>query len=428
MSFALDSRSSPPAPQIQILNQVIFVLIIPGLGLTAVLLTLYGYAAWNPISRRYLDRVSFRLLTYALVADLSFGILFTIGSRTASPGRRCAILSFLGNSSLVFSAGMFFSIAINLPLVLAFNVNGRKMEKYYVIGIMLIGLLSNVVPYVSGSLKWNDMNKTCWYHTRDPSALLHWLVGAQTIWILLASLGEVVAFMIIAGYLVAYRLIPEDIPATYSSTPSPRPGSTIMKFRNIILRIGLYPLASCILNISTAVIEFYLFQNHRKNLELSPQQNWRLALAGLTMYVGRPLVYGLFAATDPVCFINSRRSIFLPPLPRRHLGYLSLISINVQSFIRALRALRHPQNESERPSQIHTRGPEMSTIIYLPQEEISINDRYKHDTPGSSSEAQSRRGEGFAVSIPGTNSEMGKVPPLGDANGTPAPIDVVSQI
>ncbi|KAJ6449866.1 hypothetical protein C8R45DRAFT_1114424 [Mycena sanguinolenta] len=297
--------------------------------------------------------------------------------------------------SLVFSAGMFFSIAINLPLVLVFNVNGRKMEKYYIIGIMLIGLVSNVVPYVSGSLRWHDINETCWYQPTDTSVLLHWLVGAQTVWILLASLGEVVAFMLIIGYLVAYRFIPDDIPTTYSS---PRPGSTIMRFRNIILRIGLYPLASCILNISTAVIEFYLFRNHEENHEPSPQQsvqNWRLGVAGLAMYAGRPLIYGLLAATDP-------------------------------SFIRAFRALRHPQNESETSSQIRTPGPEMSTVIYLPQEEISINDRYKDDTPGSSSEAQSRRGGGFAVSVPRTNS--GNVPPLGDAIGTPAPIDVVSHI
>jgi hypothetical protein len=49
--------------------RVILGLIIPGLGLTTALLALFGYAAWNMASRRYLDRVSFRLLTYALVAQ-----------------------------------------------------------------------------------------------------------------------------------------------------------------------------------------------------------------------------------------------------------------------------------------------------------------------------------------------------------------------
>ncbi|KAJ6450885.1 hypothetical protein C8R45DRAFT_1083799 [Mycena sanguinolenta] len=102
-------------------TQVILGLLIPGLGLTAVLLAFCGYAAWNPVSRRYLERVIFRLLTYALVAHLCFGILFTIGALSAYTGRR---------------------------LVLAFDLNGRKMEKYYVIRITLIGIVSSVVPYL----------------------------------------------------------------------------------------------------------------------------------------------------------------------------------------------------------------------------------------------------------------------------------------
>ncbi|KAJ6504962.1 hypothetical protein C8R45DRAFT_1090727 [Mycena sanguinolenta] len=97
-------------------------------------------------------------------------------------------------------------------------------------------------------------------------------VCAQIVWILLASFGEVISFTIILGYLVVYRLVPEDTPTSYPSTSSHRPGSTILRFRNIILRIGLYPLVSCILNISTAVIEFCLFQNHQKNLKTLEQQ------------------------------------------------------------------------------------------------------------------------------------------------------------
>ena len=37
-------------------------------------------------------------------------------------------------------------------MVLAFNVNGRKTEKYYVIGVTLIGLGTNLASYVSGNL------------------------------------------------------------------------------------------------------------------------------------------------------------------------------------------------------------------------------------------------------------------------------------
>ncbi|KAJ6483151.1 hypothetical protein C8R45DRAFT_1000718 [Mycena sanguinolenta] len=379
-----------PAPDSQILTQVTVGLSVSGLGLTTVLLTLYGYAAWNPVSRRYLDRVSFRLLTYALVAHLCFGILFAISAIAPFTGRRCAVVSSISNLCLVFSAGMFFSIAINLPLVLAFNVNGQKMEKYYVIGTMLTGIVSDIAPYVSGNLRWDE---TCWYDSKNPSAMLRWLVGAQIVWILLASLGEVISFTIILGYLAVYRLVPEDTPTSYPSTSSHRPGSTILRFRNIILRIGLYPLVSCILNISTSVIEFCLFQNHQNNVETSHRRNWRLDLANLAIYAGRPLIYGLLAATDP-------------------------------SFIRALNALRHPQNES---SQTCASGPVMTTLIYLPQDEISINEQDKADAPGSSLEVQMSRDETATTSTPDINPEMGGEP-LGDGNRTPAPINVVSHI
>lgn len=50
-------------------TRVIVALITPGFGLTVVLLASFQYAAWNPVSRRYVDRVSFRLLKYALTAQ-----------------------------------------------------------------------------------------------------------------------------------------------------------------------------------------------------------------------------------------------------------------------------------------------------------------------------------------------------------------------
>ncbi|KAJ6505172.1 hypothetical protein C8R45DRAFT_1069985 [Mycena sanguinolenta] len=393
MSLAMDSRSWSPDPRFR--THLALGLLIPGIGLTTALLTLYGYAAWNSVSRRYLDRVSFRLLTYALVAHLGFAILFTFGTLTASPGRRCTLVSFLCNLTLVFSAGMFSSIAINLPLVLVFHVNGRKMEKYYVIGVILIVIVSNVPGYVSGSVGWDDVNETCWYRSEDPTALLRWLIVSQILWMLLASTAEVVAFTVIVGYLVAYRLIPGDIPSTSSSAAS-RPGLTILRFRNIILRIGLYPLVSCIVNISVTVIEFDQFQNYTKHVG-TPHPNWRLNLAVLIVYAGRPLMYGLLAATDP----------------------------HIQSFIRALHALCHQENYWDQ-SQVRTSHLEMSTVVYLPQDEISINEQHKADTPGSSGEAQSRRGETSTVSILGTKEMCSNA--LANGDGARASIEVVCHI
>ncbi|KAF7358621.1 hypothetical protein MSAN_01200800 [Mycena sanguinolenta] len=398
----------PPPPQLY--TQVILGLIIPGVGLTTVLLALYGYTAWNPLSRRYLDRVSFRLLTYALVAHVCFGITFSIAVLTVYPGRGCALLLFLSNvrvlasspwkSSMtrrqqltgVFSPGIFFCIAINLPLVLVFNVNGRKMEKYYVGGITMIALVPNLASYASGNLGWDEVNQSCWYHSKDPSVMLRWLVVTQSVWFLLASFGEVVSFMVIIGYLVVYGLFSEDTLSSYASTASRRPGSTILRFRNIILRIGLYPLVSCILNVSATVLGLYMFENHR--LKHEPQLNWRLNLAGLAMTAGRPLLYGLLAATDP-------------------------------SFIRALRAVRHPDDDSETLSQVRTPGLEMSTIIYLSQDEISINEQHKDNTSRSSLGAH-MRDDTSTTPTPVADPEVGKVP--ANDTGKPASLDVVYHI
>ncbi|KAJ7120026.1 hypothetical protein C8R44DRAFT_981986 [Mycena epipterygia] len=303
----------------QIFSQVVLGLVIAGTSLTAALLILYGYTAWNPVSRRYLDRVSFRLLVYALLAHLVFGIVLVVGILTPYPTWRCPLVAFLTNLSLMFSAGMFFCIAVNLPLVLAYNVNGQKMEKYYVFGTGLVCLICSVAPYAAGKLG----------HVGPRQHML-------SIWILLASVGEVGAFLIILGYLIVYevrsypsllggetlelitthwkldaRRIRADtqLGASYTSEASSRTGSTILMFRNIILRIGLYPLTACLLNFSTTVLDLRSEQNRLSVPHF-------LTGLDLVIYAVRPLLYVLLAATDP-------------------------------SFIRALQALRHPESDFE---------------------------------------------------------------------------------
>ncbi|KAJ6474805.1 hypothetical protein C8R45DRAFT_935332 [Mycena sanguinolenta] len=272
------------------------------------------------------------------------------------------------------------------------------MEKYYVIGIMLIGIISNVTQYVSGNLQWDE---TYWFGSRDPLATLRWLVGVQIVWLLLASLGEVISFTIIVGYLVVYRLVPEDTPPSHPSTSSHRPGSTILRFRNIILGIGMYPLVYCILNISTTVIEFCI----QKQLETS-QQQWLpgiLALISLLLdlaiYVGRPLIYGLLTATDPVRFIVHGARCSSHPFR----------VVRTADLVFHLCLMRTPPPTEQVGNAItdpHSRAW-LSTIIYLPPDEISINEQDKADALGSSLEAQMMQDETSATFVPDTNPEMG---------------------
>ncbi|KAJ7861225.1 hypothetical protein B0H14DRAFT_3445555 [Mycena olivaceomarginata] len=198
MSLTLGHRSL--SPKTQIYARVNLGLIIPGVALTTALLTLCGYAAWNPVSRRYLDRHSTFRFCAAIDAthhpSLIYSITFTVYSLMVSPGWRWDFISFVLNArplafpyfapltcqqlSLMFSAGMFSCMALNLPLVLAHNVNGQKMEKYYVLGTPLVSLICNVVPYASRKLGWDAINGICLYRGKKPADTMCWLIGTQT--------------------------------------------------------------------------------------------------------------------------------------------------------------------------------------------------------------------------------------------------------
>ncbi|KAJ6574401.1 hypothetical protein B0H19DRAFT_1254109 [Mycena capillaripes] len=280
-------------------------LTIPDVALTATLLIIYAYLAWNPISRKHLNRVSFRLLVYALLANLIFGIVYCMATLNASPSWTCGLISALMNMSLIFSAGMFLCMALNLPLVLAQKANGQRMEKHYVSGTSFVPITSTLIPWASGNLGWDAANSSCWYRNSDPETMFRWLLATQTFWIFLACIGEVVAFFTIVGYLITYELETGYYRRfrTKSSASSPHPGSTILKFRNIVLRIGLYPLVSCILNISGASLDLHQWK-HPEQTDL----NMRLNLADLVIYAARPLIYGLLAATDP-SFLRALREL-----------------------------------------------------------------------------------------------------------------------
>ncbi|KAJ7676661.1 hypothetical protein DFH06DRAFT_1317279 [Mycena polygramma] len=308
MSFSLENNIS---------SRLLVGLVAPGVALTTGLLILYAYVAWNPVSRRYMDRVSFRLLVYALLGKL----------------------------------------------VLAYKVNGQKMEKWYILGTVAVTLVCNIVPYASGRLGWAS-SQACWYRSPNATAL-SWLIGTQTIWTLLTCVGEVVAFIILVGYLVAYEVrvsLGLDGPPWLSSTQfetwrlgvnnsrfretqasgvSYRPALTIRMFRSIIFRIGLYPLVSCLLNVTSAVLDLQVMSQETPSMALS--------VADFAIPASRPLIYGVLAATDP-------------------------------AFLRALRARLYPDLESEPlASHMHLNAewadPCLTTIIEMEPDEVAPDAR-----------------------------------------------------
>ncbi|KAJ6566527.1 hypothetical protein B0H19DRAFT_1257737 [Mycena capillaripes] len=170
----------------------------------------------------------------------------------------------------------------------------------------------------------------------DAKSRLYLAVGTQTAWILLFSFGELLAFLIMFGHLVAYEIgtpLRFRSAATLSSMYSSGTTYTTRRvFWNIILRIGLYPLVSCPLGISMFVLDLQSVKPVRTEF------NSRINFAHLALFSARPLIYGIIAATDP-------------------------------SFIRALREL-HPslKNLSDRDLGRDTQGSAscFSTILEMP--------------------------------------------------------------
>ncbi|KAJ6530984.1 hypothetical protein DFH09DRAFT_933990 [Mycena vulgaris] len=143
-----------------------------------------------------------------MTPSLVVGITFPLCQLNVYPGWRCNLVSFIFNLSLMLSAGMFFCMALNLPLVLVYGVNGQRMEKYYILGTSVVCTACTMSAYASGSLGWNTFSQACWYRGDDPAAMLRWVIGTQTFWLLLVSAGEVIAFLTIIGYMIAYQVRP----------------------------------------------------------------------------------------------------------------------------------------------------------------------------------------------------------------------------
>ncbi|KAJ6526317.1 hypothetical protein B0H19DRAFT_546368 [Mycena capillaripes] len=260
----------------------------------------FAYTASRSRSRPHLYRVSFRLLVYALISNFILSVTLipmeTFMTGPISPAG-CTFAAFAGNASLLFSACMYFCMALNLQLVLIYGVNGLMMEKYYVIGSSLLVAVCNFCTLAAGQLGYYD--DLCWFNNPDPVLRFRWLFGTQTFWIFLMASSELVCFIILMSYMLRRRMSVKRIRseisaeltalqhAAYSAAP-------ILQFRGIILRITLYPCLSCVLNFSGSILDLYLAK-HLEDTELRA----RLNALDQCIFNARPFLYAMLAATDP---------------------------------------------------------------------------------------------------------------------------------
>ncbi|KAJ6585754.1 hypothetical protein B0H19DRAFT_1368958 [Mycena capillaripes] len=291
------------------INNVTLGVSIPGVILSFLLLAAIAYLQWHTVSRPHLDRVSFRLVIYALMANIVLGSLMFFNLKETSPG--CSFAAFLGLAAPLFSACMFCCIAFNLQLVLVYGVNGNMMEKYYIIGAVILSGSCTIPPLVAGELGWYSTNGACWIRDRTPTVQLHWLIGTQSVPMLLMSAAEVLSVLNIVIFMIKnHRLRANTISQSTRGAESEivtvgssLPKHPIVKYRLMIMRIALYPLFSCFLSITACILDVYSVMH--PNLT---NHNIELRTTNLFIFSLRPVLYGLLAVTDP-SFLRAVRSL-----------------------------------------------------------------------------------------------------------------------
>ncbi|KAJ7147914.1 hypothetical protein C8R43DRAFT_525463 [Mycena crocata] len=321
---AMLPETSSELPFLYTLNRVTMGTALSGIIFSTLLLSAYAYLACKRVSRRYLDRVSFRLLVYAVISILIFSILYFPVVRNRK--QACALVSVFSLACVMFSACMFFSMALNLQLVLVYGVNGFTMEKYYIMGSFLLCAACFIPLYAARHVGYVDSAGICWPRGSNTPHQPPWIFATQSVWLLLMSLGEVISFLTILIYMLRQEFRFRSEMSVFTAPVSLRQ-APIVKYRSTIMRIGLYPLLSCVLSITASILDLFAIAGR----DVVTQAARRLPIL---VYTIRPLLYLPLAATDPG-FLQAIRALRSTPPERapknRPASTLSQASVSTTS-------------------------------------------------------------------------------------------------
>ncbi|KAJ6478280.1 hypothetical protein C8R45DRAFT_906393 [Mycena sanguinolenta] len=283
-----------------------------GAALCGAVLIGTGIIAMNPVSRPHLDRVSFRILVFALAANTVFGVTNAIGGKFTGPTWTCGFDIWLLQLTLELSSFLLFSIVLNLQLVIVHRVNGQRMERWYIWGSIILALTLTVPPYALKQYGWDPLVEDCWYSNDDPKQRLGWQIGTQLFWSLLAVAGEIICTTTVLVYMFRHQLKKNRIMGAGTGSRMgtgtrmrSRSGSVVAvnnqvthanAYRGIILRIVAYPVASALFNLISVVCVIHATQNDGVHTWVDYRI---LLLIGDFVYGGRSILYALLAATDP---------------------------------------------------------------------------------------------------------------------------------
>ncbi|EWC47423.1 hypothetical protein DRE_00391 [Drechslerella stenobrocha 248] len=322
-SIALSSPTSWLTPmRIKMMNDMSAVLAGVSLLFCMVVLGFIGILFLNSEARKCLDRVSFRLIVYSLISNCFYCIGYIICVEVG-PGFFCVAGVWMIQFWLGITNWLITCVALNLELVLVHLWNGLAMEKYYLIGTLVINLGTTLPPLIKGKFGWDDVIGVCWLTSENNGDRLKWQISTQLLWILLAVLITCICCSNTIFHLYRHKFTtlsvlnqnkpPTDAEMTASITHSissdaNRESTNLSasrgaqksllsnhEFRRIIVRISLYPIVMMILNlvITIADIRISILSG------IYSKGDYTLYVLYYALYGARGMFYALIAVMDP---------------------------------------------------------------------------------------------------------------------------------
>ncbi|KIY72354.1 hypothetical protein CYLTODRAFT_417934 [Cylindrobasidium torrendii FP15055 ss-10] len=291
-----------------------------GVGCCAIALICIGAVIAHSDSRKHLDRVSFRLVAWALLANMIFGVANGCAGMAPS-GMRCTIAVWVVLLTLHLSTFLLFSVALNLQLVLVHGVNGQKMEKWYYICSISLALALTIPPLAAKQYGYDALTDACWYANSDSHERLKWQISTQIFWSVACAFGELVTFITVLVHMLRHQVMHGHVRSRSMSTGTRSrsasvDGQTVPKppvnvYRGVIMRIALYPFASLVINSITVACDLYASVSDGITTEIA----YRVLLLNDFCYGGRSIVYALLAITDPA-LVRALKSLWRAALSK----------------------------------------------------------------------------------------------------------------
>ncbi|KAK7026037.1 hypothetical protein VNI00_015764 [Paramarasmius palmivorus] len=165
-----------------------------------------------------------------------------------------------------------------------------------------------IPPYAAGQYGWDPLESVCWYTNDDRRERIIWQLTTQMGWTSLTVLGEVVCSTVVLVFMVNHSTRTRRIFVSMRSFSNASSAPQVIHANNhksIILRVALYPIASCFVNLLSVVTALHSTLSNG----IQDRTDYNILLLSDFLYGGRAIVYALLAITDPA-LVRGMRTLY----------------------------------------------------------------------------------------------------------------------